>query len=145
MEIAIAVLISVVISLAISMYFHGLARDNNSMEKVRKYADKRTGDLNDLYKAIEDKFKLLITEFHTHQAQANAAIKLLKAQNEEFSNKIATFDSSINAIKKMEAEINNYSRLLNDLNDMTGKVEENLLRIQKESVIVDKISDRLNK
>ena len=52
MIIAIAVLVSVVISLGISIYFHGLNKDNNSMEKVKKYADKRQEDLLNIYKEI---------------------------------------------------------------------------------------------
>ena len=64
MEIAIAALLSVTISLGISIYVYKLIKDNNSWDKVRKYADKRTGDLENIYRQIEDKFKLLISEFN---------------------------------------------------------------------------------
>ena len=145
MEIAIAALLSVTISLGISIYVYKLIKDNNSWDKVRRYADKRTGDLDNLYKTVEDKFKVLISEFNAHHQQAAVALKLLKSQNDEFSEKIKTFDASINSVKKIEAEIDNYSRLLNDLNDMAVKVEENLVRIQNESTIVDRLSERLTK
>ena len=36
MVIAIAILISIVVSLGVSIYFHGLSKNNNSMEKVKK-------------------------------------------------------------------------------------------------------------
>ena len=132
MEIAIAVLLSVVITTGISLYFYNLMKANNSMEKVRRYADKRSSDLEGLYKAVEDKFKLLITEFNSHQTQANAAVKLLKQQNDDFNSKMIFLIQ----IKFLS---------MNDLNDMTEKVEENLMRIQNESTIVDKLTDRLNR
>ena len=88
MEIAIAALLSVTISLGISIYVYKLIKDNNSWDKVRKYADKRTGDLENIYRQIEDKFKLLISEFNSHHSQASVALKMLKAQNEEFAGKL---------------------------------------------------------
>ena len=77
MSIALAILFSVVISLGISIYFHSLQKNSDPMNKVKKYADKRQEDLQNLYKSIKNDFTHLASEFDARQTQANAAIKLL--------------------------------------------------------------------
>ena len=85
------------------------------------------------------------TEFDTRQTQANAAVKLLSKQYDDFNVKISALDNDIKAVQNIENQINSYAQVLNDLNDMTDKVEENLRRIQKESNVVDSISSKLLK
>ena len=145
MEIVISILIASVVSLGISIFFHESDKKNNAMDRVKRFADARKEDMEKSYKALEEHFNLLIAEFDTRQSQANAAIKLLNQQNEDFAQKIKGLDDDIKAIQTIEAQIKKYSDLINELNDMTGEVEENLLRIQKESVIVNKLNDRLDK
>ena len=145
MEIVISILIASVISLGISIYFHEVDKRNNAIEKVRRYADKREADLSDHYKKVEHDFNMLVTEFDSRQSQANAAVKLLSQEHEGFLEKIKVLEQYTQSIDNIGAQINNYSRLLNDLNDMTGQVEENLKRIQKESTIVNNLTNSLNK
>ena len=145
MEIVISILIASVISLGISIYFHEMSKKNNAMERVKKYADSRKKDMEDSYKTLENHFNMLIAEFDARQNQANAAVKLLTQQNKDFEQKIENLDKSIKAVQNIEAQINGYSKILDDLNEMSANVEENLLRLQKESVVVNKLNDRLDK
>ena len=145
MEIVISILIASVISLGISIYFHEIDKRNNAIEKVRRYADKREADLSDHYKKVEHDFNMLVTEFDSRQSQANAAVKLLSQEHEGFQEKIKILSQYTQNIDNIGAQINNYSHLLNDLSDMTGQVEENLKRIQKESTIVNNLTNTLNK
>lgn len=145
MEIVISILIASVVSLGISIFFHEQDKKNNAIDRVKRYADSRKQDMEESYKTLEKHFNMLVAEFDSRQSQANAAIKLLSQQNDDFSEKIKGLDNSIKAIQNIEKQINQYSELINDLNDMTGQVEENLLRIQKESGIVNKLNDRLDK
>ena len=145
MEIVISILIASVISLGISIYFHEMSKKNNAMERVKKYADTRKKDMEDSYKTLENHFNMLIAEFDARQNEANAAVKLLTQQNKDFEEKITSLDKSIKAVQNIEAQINGYSKILDELNDMSANVEENLIRIQKESVIVNKLNDRLDK
>ena len=145
MEIVISILIASVVSLGISIFFHESDKKNNAMDRVKRYADSRKEDMEQSYKTLEEHFNMLVAEFDSRQTQANAAIKLLTQQNDDFSEKIKGLDNNIKAVQSIEAQISKYSELINDLNEMTGQVEENLLRIQKESVIVNKLNDRLDK
>ena len=145
MDIVISILIASVVSLGIAIFFHENDKKKNAMDRVKRYADSRMQDMDKSYKVLENHFNVLIAEFDSRQTQANAAVKLLTQQNQEFSEKITNLDKDIKAVQNIEAQINSYSKLLDELNDMTAQVEENLLRIQKESVIVNKLNDRLDK
>ena len=145
MDIVISILIASVISLGISIYFHEITKKNHAMSRVRDYADERKKDMADSYKTLENHFNMLVAEFDSRQNQANAAVKLLTQQNKDFEEKIESLDKSIKAVQNIEAQINSYSKILDELNEMSANVEENLLRIQKESVIVNKLNERLDK
>ena len=144
MEIVIAILVSVVISLGISLYFHKLSQNNNNMDIIRKFTAKRQKDLEDLYQTIQDRLNNIVTEFKAQQTQANAAIKLFKNQNEEFDEKVKSLGQNIAAIQQIEQQIAKYQSALTELNDMTDKVEENLIRIHKESGIIDKLDSKIS-
>ncbi len=115
------------------------------MEKVKKYADKRQEDLLNLYKEIQNKFNNIISEFNAQQTQANAAIKLLKQQNDDFNQKIQNFGQNIASVQNIKNQIDKYASVLEELNTMTEQVEENLERIHKESGIIDSLNQKLDK
>ena len=56
-----------------------------------------------------------------------------------------TFDQSINAVKNIKAQIDGYSKILGELNEMTAQVEENLERLHKESGVISNLDGRLSK
>ena len=145
MDIVISILIASVVSLGIAIFFHENDKKKNAMDRVKRYADSRIEDMDKSYKVLENHFNMLIAEFDSRQSQANAAVKLLTQQNQDFSEKITNLDRDIKAVQTIEAQINKYSAQLGELDEMTAQVEENLLRIQKESVIVNKLNDRLDK
>ena len=53
MEIVISILIAIVISLGISIYFHEMDKKKNAIDKVRRYADKREEDLDKRFNNIK--------------------------------------------------------------------------------------------
>ena len=129
MEIVIAILFSTVISMGVSLYFRMLGKKDDPLERINKFAIKKTSELNEAFNKIQTRFNTIISEFNAQQTQANAAVKLLKQQNDEFNSKMQTFDQSINAVKNIKAQIDAYSKILTELNDMTAQVEENLERL----------------
>ena len=128
MDIVIAILVSTVISLGIALYFRGLNKNQDPLERINKYANKRQEDLLKLYKEIQSKFNTIIADF-----------------NDEFNMKIQTFGQSIESVKNIKAQIDNYAKVLDELNTMTAQVEENLERLHKESGIIDTINGKLSK
>ncbi len=144
MEIVIAILFSTVISMGVSLYFRMLNKKDDPLERINKFANKKTAELNDAFGKIQTRFNTIISEFQAQQTQANAAVKLLKQQNDDFNSKMQTFDQSINAVKNIKAQIDAYSKILGELNDMTAQVEENLERLHKESGIISTLDKKLS-
>ena len=145
MEIVIAILFSTVISMGVSLYFRMLNKKDDPLERINKFANKKTNELNEAFGKIQTGFNTLSSDFHAQQTQANAAVKLLKQQNDEFKAKLQTFDQSINAVKNIKTQIDAYSKILGELNDMTAQVEENLERLHKESGIISTLDGKLSK
>ena len=77
MEIVIAILFSTVISLGVSLYFRMLGKKEDPLERINKFANKKTGELNEAFSKIQTRFNTIITDFNAQQTQANAAVKLL--------------------------------------------------------------------
>ena len=145
MIITIAVLVSVVISLGISMYFYKVNKENSQNGQIKKFGDKMIGEINEVYNNIVKQYNMLISDFKAQQSQANAAIRVFSTQNEEFNQKINTLSESIKSVQFIEEKLNGYATVLNDLNEMTEQVEENLNRIKKENSIITKATDEINK
>ena len=145
MTILIAILISIVISLGISFYFRKLQQNEDGITKVRKYADRRQEDLLKLFKELQGQYNLMSTDFKSEQTRANAAIKLLKQQNDEFAEKIKLFEQNIQAVQSIKNQIDSYAQVLNDLNEMTDNVEENLERLHNSSQLITQVSNRIAK
>ena len=145
MEIVIAILFSTVISLGVGLYFRMLGKKDDPLERINKFANKKTNELNEAFNKIQTRFNTIISDFNAQQTQANAAVKLLKQQNEDFNSKMQTFDQSINAVKNIKAQIDGYAKILNELNDMTAQVEENLERLHKESGVITSLDGKLSK
>ena len=54
-----------------------------------------------------------------------------------------TFSQSIEAVKSIKAQIDGYSKILDELNHMTESVEENLERLHKESGVISVLDGKL--
>ena len=122
MAIAIAVLISIVCSLGISLYFQKLNKDKKDWDKFKKFADDRTEKMQLMYKKIKEELNMLLTEFKSQQTQANAAINLFTNKNKELKEKIDYLQDNINAVDNIEKQIAHYSEILTELNEMTVSV-----------------------
>ena len=63
MIITIAVLVSVVISLGISMYFYKVNKENSQNGQIKKFGDKMIGEINEVYYNIVKQYNMLISDF----------------------------------------------------------------------------------
>ena len=112
------------------------------MDSVRRYADKRQTELKEMIQTYKSEFNAIISDFKAQQTQANAAIKVFKQQNEEFDQKVKSLENNISTVNNIENQISHNSKLLNELNEMTVNIEENLERLHKESGIVNSLTAR---
>ena len=140
----ITIIISAAIAAGISYLLHILDKDNNSMEKVKRYADKRLAEFNQYFQTERKTLDEASAEIETRQAQASAAIRRFEEQISQFKKMTENLQADSNAVHNIEEKITDYDKVVSDLIQMTARVEENLENVKKESLVIDKLYERLN-
>ncbi len=129
-------IITILIVLIILALYRQLDRNNRSLDKVRRYSDKVTGNIEVFVDQKTQEMKNLAIEIDVHQKTGKEVLKRISAIEEGFSNKAAEIDA-------INLRITEYDKAINELVGMTGKVDENLKRLHQESEFVDKVGKRL--
>ena len=140
----ITIIIAAAVAAGISYALHIFDKESNSMEKVRKYADKRQSDFDAYFQAQEKKLSAAQTEIDSQQMRAVAAVKRLEQQISDFQKMTDNLKSDSEAVHKIEERISAYDSLLKELLQMTASVEENLEKVKKESVIIDRLNSKVS-
>ena len=122
----------------LSLIFYRLAdRNNRSLDKARKYADKCKEDITAFIEqksaAIKD-YGIALDVERKSAAELMRRIQILT--KEELAQKVQ-------ALAQIDERIRDYDSSLEELVQMTGRVQENLNRIRDESAFVESVSKRL--
>jgi DNA repair ATPase RecN len=125
-----------IVALTLIIFRH-LDRNNRTLEKVRKYADKLKEDLAAFaaQKAVDVKNYAL--DLDVEQKAARELMKHLQITDQELADKAA-------AVAQIDERINAYDKSLEELVKMTGRVQENLNRIREESSCVETAGKQVN-
>ncbi|MDC7125234.1 MAG: hypothetical protein PQJ46_06695, partial [Spirochaetales bacterium] len=129
-------IITILIVLIILILYRQLDRNNRSLDKVRRYSEKVTSEIEAFVDQKTQDMKNLAIEIDVHQKTGKALLKRITDIEEGFSSKAAEVD-------EINEKIIEYDKALNELAGMTGKVDENLRRLHQESEFVDKVGKRL--
>ena len=143
MSALVIIIIAVVFSCLFSFVLRMIDKDNNSMEKVKRYADKRKADFDVYFADKVKQLKIHSAELDGEQQQAVAAVNRLEKQIGVFNEMIASLEKDTNAVHDIHEKILKYGNQITDLSKMTSAVEENLLKIKNESNFVGKVHDKL--
>ncbi|MBR5096270.1 MAG: hypothetical protein IK094_04085, partial [Treponema sp.] len=137
------IIIAVLISSGIAFALRWADRDNNSMDKVKRYADKRQEDLGKFLDARFQSMRAAAAELETKKDQAVATVKRLAQEMEGYQKIIASVQKDKSAAEQIEQKVNNYGRAITELSEMTAAVEENLKRVKQEGLVVDTVRARI--
>ncbi len=135
-----SVFIPTAIAVAVIFLFRSLDRENNSMGKITNYVKRKMGECDAYFAGQKDHLEGLKADLDTRQTTAAAAVKRLEQQIEDFKQMSSGFDRHFSAVDAIGEKIASYGTVINELMDMTARVEENLDHIRKESDVIDKIS-----
>ncbi|HQL04540.1 MAG TPA: hypothetical protein PLU33_05330, partial [Treponemataceae bacterium] len=135
--------ITLALCLSIVLIFRQLDKNSRSIDKVRKFSDKVKGEFELHFAKKKEELQNASVELDLKQSQSVAAVKRLEKIIEEFDAKTKTYENHISAVTQLEQRAGEYDTLIKTLFDMTERVEENLLRIKKESSVVDKVDAKL--
>jgi chromosome segregation ATPase len=113
-------------------------KNNRSLEKVRKYADKVKDELDRLVKDKKTQIHDLNIDIEVQEKTNREILKRILQANEESLARSAEIDS-------FKTLLGDVSGRLEELDLLTRNVDENLVRIKKESEYVDSVGVRLNR
>ena len=128
--------IVLLIVVAVLIVYRQLDRSNRSLEKVRRYADKVVGELDELIETKTVELRNLSIELDVHQKSSKEALKRIAGIREDVV-------GQIDGVDDVKRRLNEYDRSLGELIEMTKAVDENLQRLHSESEFVDTVGKRL--
>lgn len=129
-------IVTLVIAIGLLLLYRFLDRNNRSLEKVRKYADKLKEDLGIFVEQRQVELKDYAIELDVRQKAAREVLN--RAKEVEHA-----IDSRSDALDAMGKRIVEYDKVLDDLMGMTERAEENLARIREESEFADSVAAKL--
>ncbi|MCL1836818.1 MAG: hypothetical protein FWG46_04640 [Treponema sp.] len=134
----IANLITLGIVVLVLIFFRLLDKSNRSLEKARKYAERCKEDIA----AFVDEKRELIKGYGIGlEVERKAAAELMRRiqvlTREELAQKV-------DALSQIDERIRLYDASLEELVQMTGRVQENLNRIRDESSFVESVGKRVS-
>ena len=127
------VLFIVVVILAI---YRQLDRNNRSLEKVKRYAERVQAELDTLVEQKATAIKDMGIELEVHQQAAREVLKRIQTLEDGLSKRAEQIENIGN-------RIGDYDTALDELLQMTDRAQENITRIRDESEYIDTVGKRL--
>ncbi len=130
-------ILTLVIVLVLLFAFRRFDRDNRSLEKVRKLADRLRDELSAYVEKRSDDLQRFGIELDVQQKAAKVALEKLQTVQEHLAGKT-------DSIAEIEKRLTDYDKTLARLMEMTSRVDENLARLQQESNFTESVNRKLD-
>ncbi|MBN1835739.1 MAG: hypothetical protein JW820_07805 [Spirochaetales bacterium] len=129
-------LLAIFIVLIILIIYRQLDRNNRSLEKVKKYSDKIKDDIGALVEQKTAAMKDLAIELEVNLKTGKEVLRRVRDSEEALAQRAKGID-------EVRVRLDGYDKTLEELVSMTARVEDNLKRVQSESLFVDKVGRRI--
>ncbi len=129
-------LIVIAIVVAILLVYRHLDRNNRSLEKLKRFADRVHDELDAHVQQKVVAIKDMGIELEVHQTAAKEVLRRVQAIEQGLNNRS-------DDIERIGTRIGEYDRALDELVKMTERAEENIQRIKEESSYVDSVGKRI--
>ena len=126
----------IIVAVALIIY-RQIDVNNRSLEKVKKFAEKMKEELAGYVDTKAQDLKNLSIEVDVHQKAAKEVLKRINVIESGLQQKAGD-------IENIFTRIASYDKALDELVKMTGRVEENLGNLHKESEFVDKVGKKVS-
>lgn len=117
--------------------YRGLDKDNRSLEKVKKYADRQRDELSAYVEKRSDDLQRYAIELDVQQKAAKEVLKRIQGVEEGLS-------ARAEAIGAIETRLAEYDTALARLMQMSSAVDENLARLHEENEFTNALSRKLD-
>ncbi len=136
MEFTIGNIITLFVVAIVLAIYRQLDKNNRSLEKIKRYSEKIKDELDAYVDSKTVEVKNFAIELDVHQETGKAILNRISMAEEHL-------ESRASYIEKMYERINEYDKALDELTQMTVRVQENLDRLHEESEFVDKVGKRV--
>ena len=140
----ITILLSIFLSAGISYTLNVIAKNNNAMEKVRRYADKRLEDIKNYSDEQERKLTQSRADFEAYRLTSVAIIKRIAEDKEQLTELLENLKKDMDSVHTIESNIADYDSKLQNLAEMTVRVEDNLENLSNFSSEISKTVARIS-
>lgn len=129
-------IVTIAITLIVLAAYRILDRDNRSLEKVKKFADRLQGEMAAYADRRADDLKAYAVELDVHQQAAKEVLRRVQAAETALGERASAIDA-------MAARVAQYDAALGELKAMSESVDHNLTAIRDESAFVDGVARAL--
>jgi DNA repair exonuclease SbcCD ATPase subunit len=136
MEFTIGNIITLLVVVIILAIYRQLDKNNRSLEKIKRYSEKIKDELDAYVDGKTVEVKNFAIELDVHQETGKAILNRISKAEDHLESRAAY-------IEKMYERINEYDKALDELTQMTLRVQDNLDRLHEESEFVDKVGKRV--
>ncbi|MCE5255224.1 MAG: hypothetical protein LLF89_00080 [Spirochaetaceae bacterium] len=130
-------LITLAIVIVFFIIYHLLTANNRSLEKVKRFADKRQNELDEYVDERAEELKHYGIDLDVQQKAAKIALEKLKEAQEVIAEKADSMAAIADRFKE-------YDEGLSKLMEMTARVDENLARIHEDEDFAESVNRKLD-
>lgn len=133
----------IAINVAISLFIRYLDRNNNSLEKVRRYSEKVIDDFNTYVTNRTNDLQNITTELEVAKKEGNVLAKRLNSLSSDFMAKAQGLEGRMNAIKELENRVVHSEDEMQKLMNMAKLAEKNIAQVSKEVDFIDSLAKQV--
>jgi len=123
-------LITIAIVLLILILYRQMDRNSRNLKMLRDYSEKLKKELSSHVEVQEQAVKDYAISLNVERDAARELMKRLQITEEELAQKAAM-------VAHLDTQLKGYENSLADLDRMTGRVQENMIRVRDESAFVE--------
>ena len=105
------IVIAVVLSAIVSVVIQQTGKNENSMEKVKRYANQRQAEFDEYFEKQTESIKLLANDLDTKDIQVKAAIKRMQMQIDECRQTTENFENPVQNIENIKNKVEAYDNV----------------------------------
>ncbi|MFP4509660.1 MAG: SpiroCoCo family coiled-coil protein [Spirochaetota bacterium] len=124
------------IVLVVLAVYRQIDRNNRSLEKVKRFADKVQGDIDHLVAERVTALRDVAIEVDVNQKASREILKRISQAEQELTDRAANVETIAERIQK-------YESALQELDALTNAAHENIKRVQDESEYIDGVGKRI--
>ena len=132
------------LNVAVSLLIRYMDRGSNSLEKVRKYADKVKSDFNDFVTNRTSDLQNVATELEVAKREGKVLLNRFNTLSTDFVSKAQGLEARMQTIRELEGHIAKSEDSMQKLLNLAEHADKNIEQIRKESNFVDSLAKKIN-